>query len=197
MSKIFNRIKRINHGESKTKLYRVWRHMIERCNNKNNSEYHNYGERGIMVCEKWRNSFLSFKDWAINNGYKECLQIDRFPNNNGNYEPNNCRWATPRENSNNKRNNTLLTYNGITKTVTQWSDYIGLCPSNLFHKITRGQNIEQILTKQQIEKYTYNGKTLNLAEWAKELNMKYNTLRCRIRVYKWTVEKSFSTPIIQ
>lgn len=94
------------HGESKTRLHRIWAGMKERCYNTRASNYHNYGGRGISVCDEWRNSFSAFRDWAVLNGYKDHLSIDRI-NVDGNYEPQNCRWATFIEQNNNKRNNLL------------------------------------------------------------------------------------------
>jgi len=93
------------HGLAhKHKLYSVWNGMKERCANPNNNRYHCYGGRGIAVCENWINSFENFYNWAIENGYKEGLSIDRI-NNNGNYELSNCRWTTVKEQANNRRTN--------------------------------------------------------------------------------------------
>lgn len=84
-------------------LYEVWKGMRARCGNKNHISYKNYGGRGIEVCELWRKSFLPFYEWATKNGYQKGLSLDRYPNNNGNYEPANCRWTTQIENSRNTR----------------------------------------------------------------------------------------------
>jgi len=94
--------KHTTHNLSKTKLYKVWSSMKDRCSNKNNVGYKNYGGRGIRVYDDWITDFISFKEWAIKNGYTENLTIDRI-NNDGNYEPNNCRWVTPKIQSMNKR----------------------------------------------------------------------------------------------
>ncbi len=85
--------KRETHGMSNTKLYDVWKNMKRRCYTKSNPTYNNYGGRGITICNEWKNSFIAFHHWATNNGYIETLTLDRT-NNNGNYEPSNCRWIT-------------------------------------------------------------------------------------------------------
>lgn len=110
------------HGLSDHRLYRIWANMKTRCSNPNTHHYKDYGGRGITICDKWKNDFKSFYDWAMENGYEEGLSIDRI-NNDGNYEPNNCRWATNQEQANNKRNSIKkeITAFGETKTVQEWS----------------------------------------------------------------------------
>ena len=90
------------HGMSDSKLQRVWSGMKQRCYNPNNKSYHYYGGKGIKVCDEWKEDFQAFYDWAMSNGYKEGLTIDRI-DVNGNYEPSNCRWVTQKQNNENRR----------------------------------------------------------------------------------------------
>ena len=133
------------HGMTNTRLYRIYAGIKDRCLNKSNERYSDYGGRGIEICEEWLSDFMSFYNWAIDNGYSEELSIDRI-DVDGNYEPNNCRWATKLEQANNKRNNILITYNGITDTLPNWSRKTGISKSCLEYRHNHDWNIERMLT---------------------------------------------------
>lgn len=120
-----NKVIHRTHGETNTKLFHIWVGIKTRCHNPNTINYHNYGGKGISICEEWDNSFESFRDWALSNGYKDGLQIDRI-DFNGNYEPSNCRWCTAKEQQRNKSSNTMITYQGETHSIAEWADIIGI-----------------------------------------------------------------------
>lgn len=115
------KVRLVTHGASYTKLYSVRRTMIQRCTNVNSESYCRYGGRGIKVCEEWLDSFEAFRKWAYENGYKEGLTIDRI-DNNGDYEPSNCRLVSMKVQSNNRSDNIHYELNGVTHTLSEWCD---------------------------------------------------------------------------
>ncbi len=128
--------KRVKHGMYGTRIYRIWAAMKRRCLNPNYHEYHLYGGRGIKVCNEWL-GFVEFYKWAMNNGYKDDLSIDRI-NQDGNYEPNNCRWETCKRQANNRRSNLTIEYQGQTKPLKQWAEDLGLNYKMLYKRFKLG-----------------------------------------------------------
>lgn len=128
------------HGHANTAhrspLYSVWASMKSRCHNPNEVGFKNYGGRGIDISPEW-DSFEAFLTWALRSGYQYGLEIDRINNEKG-YSPDNCRWVTRSENQRNKRNNRLLTINGKTQTLTDWSEQSGLNIHTICGRINRG-----------------------------------------------------------
>lgn len=133
------------HGGTGTRLYDIWTGMISRCYNKNNNRYDNYGGRGIIVCNEWKNSFEVFRDWATKNGYSDNLTIDRI-NVNGDYCPENCRWISPLEQSKNKSNSINIEINGETKILSDWAREYGIGKDTVRHRIKCGWDIIDALT---------------------------------------------------
>lgn len=133
------------HGMTDTRLFSIWDGMIDRCYHSYSIEYCNYGGRGVSVCSEWKDSFLAFYNWAMNNGYSENLTIDRI-DVNGDYEPENCRWATYTQQARNRRNNHFVTLNGETKTLVEWSEIIGIKADTLWRRLSDGMDVERALT---------------------------------------------------
>ncbi len=132
------------HGETKTRLYRIWAGIIQRCcNDRKRYEWEKYGGRGIEVCEEWR-KYESFRDWAVANGYRDDLSIDR-KDPDGNYCPENCRWATTYEQSNNKRTSKTIVFDGESGTVREFADKYGLEYSCLYARLKNGWSVEKAL----------------------------------------------------
>ena len=134
------------HHFTQTRLYDIWRSMKKRCYLKTHMHYSSYGARGIKICEEWKNDFISFYNWAMENGYRDDLTIDRI-DVNGNYEPNNCRWATIKQQQNNKRNNIFLTYEGKTKSIYEWSNITGIKYCTIWWRYRHNWNINKILER--------------------------------------------------
>lgn len=137
------------HGKTHTRLYSIFCDMKKRCHNKNNKEYHNYGGRGIIICEEWLNDFMNFYNWAINNGYDDNLTIDRI-DVNGNYEPSNCRWVDIKSQCNNTRKNVYLTYNGKTQTMSQWADELCIPVGRVKTRHKRGWSDKECLFGKEV-----------------------------------------------
>lgn len=134
-------------GKNGTSIYHVWHEIKARCFNQNDKAYTNYGGRGISMCDEWKNSFIAFKDWAYSNGYQEGLTIDRI-DNNGNYEPDNCRWVNYKVQANNTRSCRYLEINGERKTISQWCDVYGISSSVVYTRIdTYHWDVIKALTK--------------------------------------------------
>src|SRR3990167_204677 len=120
--------------------YATWRDMHARCSNPAKWNYKNYGGRGIKVCKRW----MKFENFLADMGVKpEGKTIDKFPNNNGNYEPRNCRWATPKEQSRNKRDNTIFEINGEKKCQCEWCEIFGISSNLVTWRIKAGWGTEE------------------------------------------------------
>ena len=132
------------HGMKGTKLYSVWQSMKARCDNPKHFDYRHYGARGIAVCKAWRNP-ESFFEWAFENGYEEGLTLDRIDNDKG-YSPDNCRWTTRKEQTRNRRNSRIITFNGETHCLAEWAEVTGLNIGALKGRLRAGWKPELMLT---------------------------------------------------
>lgn len=143
-------------GDYSHLLYGVFRQMQSRCYDSSSQYYKNYGGRGIRVCNEWLgdNGLDNFREWAINNGYRKGLTIDRIDNDRD-YSPNNCRWVDMKTQSNNKRNNVCFEMNGTTKTLTQWCEEYNVPFARTEARLMKmGWSLEEALT---IPKYGKRG----------------------------------------
>lgn len=144
------------HGMTKTRIHRIWSQIKTRCFNSKDEHFKDYGGRGITICDEWKNSFESFYEWSMANGYEDNLTIDRI-DVNGNYCPENCRWATMKEQNDNKRNTVLLTFEGETRTLGEWSEITGIKYVTLFWRYKAGKTPSEILSKEKLKRGKTNG----------------------------------------
>lgn len=135
----------VTYGFSHTRIDNIYKSMISRCYNKSNNRYENYGGRGIVVCDEWKNDKIKFFEWAFSNGYAENLTLDRI-NVNGNYEPSNCRWSTQKVQQNNRSNNRFVEFNGRTHTLGEWSEITGIKLATIWNRLNSGWSVEDALT---------------------------------------------------
>lgn len=156
--------------------------MLQRCRNENDAKYRHYGGRGIRVCERW----LTFENFLADMGPRPApgLTIDRFPDNNGNYEPGNCRWATMREQQNNRRNNHVVEHGGRRQTVMQWSREKGWPFHVLSGRLDRGMSPDDALSEPFYPKVPtrieFNGESLTISEWAERVGIERRVLTSRL-----------------
>lgn len=129
---------RKKNSPEKNRLYNIWQGMRRRTMKPNRQNYRWYGARGIRVCDEWSNSFSAFEKWAMSHGYNNDLSIDRI-DPDGNYCPDNCRWASKTEQSRNRCNTRYFTYLGKTKTVSEWADITGIPYTTLIKRIDDGR----------------------------------------------------------
>lgn len=129
----YQRDRMTTHCLTNSRIYRIWCVMKARCSN---SSFKYYNCRGITVCNEWSSSFQAFYDWAMANGYRDNLSIDRIDNDKG-YCPENCRWATPKEQSNNTRRNIKVKYKGESHTLAEWSEHLDIPYMTLYGRIAK------------------------------------------------------------
>lgn len=194
----------LKNYKKRERLYGIWQSMKTRCNNPNRKHSHRYVGRGISVCEEWANNYIAFKSWAESNGYADDLSLDRI-DNDGNYEPSNCRWATDKEQANNTSRNKFYFYKGEMVSLEKLSEISGLSMTTIYGRLHKGYTAEDAISNREYirrcgikkrvnahsKKYTHNGETRTLREWSEILGIKLGTLKGRIR-YGMTGENLFA-----
>ena len=190
------------HGMCNKRIYKIYHGMLDRCRNPNNDKYAIYGGKGITVCEEWKSDFMNFYHWAINNGYEDRLSIDRI-DSDGNYCPENCRWADYKTQNNNTSRNRLLTYNGKTKTMSEWSDELNIPYARLNSRINNSKMTLDEAFRQEIMNNATRGKEIKpktvafgerkyLYQWAADNNMNPTTITNRVK-RGMSIEDAIST----
>lgn len=189
----------ITHGATRngthTGAYRSWMAMKNRCLNHRNNRYHIYGGRGIKVCESW----MSFKNFLADMGERPPgMTIERIETN-GNYEPGNCRWATPKEQARNQRTNHIIEIKGVRKTVSEWTEIYGLNPKTVWSRIHYGFPEDERLfipassiSRRNLIMITSNGDTRSIEQWSSLTGLDRGTILSRIR-RGWTPERAVGT----
>lgn len=185
-------------------MYLIWLGIKSRCNNANHPKYKDYGLRGIKICERWNESYKAFVS-DIGERPSAKHSIDRI-NNDGNYEPGNCRWALPVQQSNNTRTNRFIEYDGKVQTVSQWARELGIWKTTLKARLDAGTSIQEALTPQKramdsvkaaannrksnrvIE---HDGRSQTLSQWSAEVGINKDTIKERLN-RGWTTEQALS-----
>lgn len=194
--------KTTKHGLHKTRFYNIWGQIKQRCLNRDNKNYHHYGGRGITVCDRWL-KFKNFRDdmyesYLDHKGKygRKNTSIDRI-DVNGNYCPENCKWATVEEQNNNTRYNILITYNGETLTLTEWSNKLNINRDTLVYRHKKGWKDDDIITRPKNyhgRQITYKNKTQNFSQWERELGMSLGLISRRLDL-NWTIEDAITKPV--
>lgn len=191
------------HGLSKTPEYKVWAAMLDRCKNPEHHAFARYGGRGITVCDRWKDSFENFlSDMGKRQSSAESL--DRI-DNNGPYDPENCRWTDSKTQNRNTSRVVDLTLKGRTQSIAGWAEELGISHAVIWHRLNKlGWSVEDALTikhgkaynwrgtlHKDAAQYEFNGQSKSLTEWAQELGVRRATLATRLK-RGWSAEKTFS-----
>lgn len=197
--------KRKYHGDHGlfSRLYTIWKGMHLRCRYPSHAGYFRYGGRGIEVCDGWF-EYISFRDWAITNGYNESLTLDRIDNEKG-YFPENCRWVTVKEQANNRRKSVSIEIFGESKNIKDWArdERCKVGANTFYRRFKSGMDPEEALTAPLAKPYTYNGPAIMTAfgesktvtEWSKDDRCKVSAERLFYRYHKkMEPEKAITTP---
>ena len=183
----------ITHGMSGTPEYRAWKAMKDRCFNPNSKKYPNWGGRGITVCDRW----LDFENFLADMGSRPTAKhsLDRI-DNDGDYSPKNCRWATKAEQNNNKRTNHLITIDDVTLTITQWAKKMGFNETVIYCRLNRGwSEYDAVMTPVETGKLiTIKNETRTIFQWTEKMGYGESVIRGRLKL-GWSEYRSVMTPV--
>ena len=168
-------------------LYDIWSGIKERCLDETKPRYKDYGGRGIKICQEWLNSFDNFVEWALSSGYEIGLTVDRI-DNDGDYEPDNCRWLTKREQNRNKRTNLMVEYRGETKPLIVWCEELGLKYDPIHNRITKGWPVEEAFNRPLASECE------SFSSICRRNGVNPCTARDRILKFGWGFDEAVSTP---
>lgn len=178
----------ITHGMSNSREFGIWVGMHTRCYNPKAASFHNYGGRGIEICQRWRDSFENFlHDMGFAPSPRHSIERK---DNDGHYTPDNCYWATAIEQANNKRTNIVMTINGVTRTLSQWAKFFGATRASAFYRYSQGLRGEAVF-KTTKTVLTHNGISDTVSGWSKRTGIKATTINQRLK-YHWSVERALS-----
>jgi len=194
---IANKLQITINTKIRKRIRTIYANMISRCTNEKNPSFERYGNRGISVCNEWLSSFDNFLNWSLLNGYDDSLTIDRISNENG-YSPSNCRWATRKQQSNNKSDNHIIEFNGKVKTISELADEFNIPYRILKNRInTCHWDIEKAITtpikkhidrKSNIGVIIFENKKYYKSDFCKLFNINQNTLNSQLQ-RGWTIEE--------
>lgn len=190
------------HGLRHTQLYKVWAGIKDRTNQNNHNCKNNYKKLNITMCKEWHDDFMSFYNWAIENGYKEeklpngrnKWTIDRIDGTKG-YCPENCRWITDKEQMNNQLTNKKITYQGKTQNLSQWCEELGLNYGLVNQRLWNGFSVERAFTESADKQkyYEYKGELLNINQISERTGLTRTNV-CN-RIFRgWDMERLMTQP---
>lgn len=183
----------IKHGKSKSKEHKCWMDMKDRCTNPQDKSYKNYGGRGIRYCKEWESFEAFYKHMGDAPSKKHSIERE---NVNGDYEPSNCKWATRKEQSINKRNTVFAEIDGVIKSVVEWCEIYNVDYKRTSRRVRNGMDIKEAIKiplNDHFTKLSLNGKTMTLQEWEKETGLPAQVIKSRLS-YGWSVEDSLTRP---
>lgn len=155
------------HGKTRTKVYRAWCGMINRCDETDPKYNFRYAFRGITVCDRWRNSFVNFYN-DMGDPPSQNHSLDRI-NNNGNYEPGNCRWATPKEQNLNTRRNVYIEFNGKRQTQEEWAQELNINVTTIWRRLGKGLSVEDVFYNGKFDRWSNNKRDIKASNLVEEI----------------------------